>query len=616
MNMGTGAARGGGGGARAGGAPAAGPPPGVDAAALAAGGIFQQKFLDLVSKCGVLRFMDTQSNNNTGMAHWADRKPVTYYNYSTHYWPPSLVTTNQATNGGSGNTYTLVRPGFTLTDKAQVICRFQQAQTAPGTLNVNGTGAKTIGDVQGYIRSTPGVADGVYPDTYCYCIYDQSLAMWLVFNDYQSGWGLANGTPPEICLEMAIQAGAHPWFNIPYLSCDWGTGQLPTTGDYVTQLATYVRDHQPSWMVPRYETSNESWNIGPGFFSSRYGQNKQYVRNGAENVDQWTATQGAIAFKQISTVYGGDRSKYQTIMGFNAFTRVPERLTASYYVSQGGEAASAWTTHLCYASYFNSRYFITPAMMTMAYRWDQAVGTTAKNAVLDEYVAGCVVAYDGLLLQGGYSLPQFYTQVDAFATFADTYDVGVTFYEGGYSPDDIDSGCYLSITSIDKGATTVLHVASGSLHAKPSLDAAYPGMSMLITGVSGLTALNGNSYTVQSATPSTVTLNVDSSGMSGTASGGAMTYNNVNLVTPMHRASKTRPLVATYEAQNFDYLHASGATFPSEYVMSANTAFGIWATGTYEAVTPPRWQAIENEGLGEPEPPATIAMSRPRIRLR
>jgi len=393
-------------------------------------------------------------------------------------------------------------------------------------------------------------------------------------------------------------------------------------GDYTTQLATYCNANQPSWMVPRFETVNECWNSGPGFFGTQYAWNKQEVRSGSRDDNQWIGTTGSLIGQAVSAAYSADRSRYQMVMGYHFDSRPTERLTSSYYVSQGGSAASNWTTHICYASYFSSWYWLTTAFPTLCHRWNLAAPGAAKDAIVDEYISGIGI-WDGVFEQGGYCLPQFYTQVDAFVTLAATYNVGVTFYEGGYSPDDYNEA-YLGITSIAKGTTTVLTVTQGNVYTKPTINAAIAGMTVTISGVTGLTALNGNSYTVSSATPTTITLNVNSSAMPGTASGGVMTYDISPLLTSFQRVSKWRPGIADFEIENFTYLLNSGAEFPSEYQIAGQSAFTIWDPNTYSpsgASVPPRWQAMIDfndaaEPEPEPEPETDVSTRRPRIRLR
>jgi len=59
-----------------------------------------------------------------------------------------------------------------------------------------------------------------------------------------------DGVPVEVMVQLAAQAGADPWFNIPWNADD----------DYITRFATYVRDNLPADRKVYVENSNEVWN--------------------------------------------------------------------------------------------------------------------------------------------------------------------------------------------------------------------------------------------------------------------------------------------------------------------------------------------------------------------
>ncbi len=71
-------------------------------------------------------------------------------------------------------------------------------------------------------------------------------------SDYS--WALGKGVPVEVMVQLANQIGAEPWFNMPAEAND----------DYVTQFATYVRDHLDPDLQAHVEWSNEVWNWGLG----------------------------------------------------------------------------------------------------------------------------------------------------------------------------------------------------------------------------------------------------------------------------------------------------------------------------------------------------------------
>jgi hypothetical protein len=60
----------------------------------------------------------------------------------------------------------------------------------------------------------------------------------------------ARGAPVEIMVRLANEAGVDPWFTIPHAADD----------DYVTDFATYVRDHLDPRLKVHVEYSNEIWN--------------------------------------------------------------------------------------------------------------------------------------------------------------------------------------------------------------------------------------------------------------------------------------------------------------------------------------------------------------------
>jgi len=61
-----------------------------------------------------------------------------------------------------------------------------------------------------------------------------------------------DGVPVELEVEIANQLGADPFFEMPWNADD----------NYITQFATYVRDHLASGRQAYVETSNEVWNWG------------------------------------------------------------------------------------------------------------------------------------------------------------------------------------------------------------------------------------------------------------------------------------------------------------------------------------------------------------------
>ena len=123
-----------------------------DEAALDAGQVFGTRFKQLMSKFGVIRFLDWQYSNTTNLSKWSERKPVDYYSYNPNHFPRALMA---GMTTSVGDAYSATLSGFSLVDKAKVIVRFDHDQTTDhGTLNVNGTGAKALADPNGYVRTS------------------------------------------------------------------------------------------------------------------------------------------------------------------------------------------------------------------------------------------------------------------------------------------------------------------------------------------------------------------------------------------------------------------------------------------------------------------------------
>jgi hypothetical protein len=111
--------------------------------------------------------------------------------------------------------------------------------------------------------------------------YDAEFDLILAqpYSSCQYGW------PLEQQVALCNKLNCNGWFGIPHMADD----------DYVTQMATYIRDNLNSNLVAYYELSNEVWN---GFwYETGYATTKAalYARNGLHG---WTA--GALPSYPIS----------------------------------------------------------------------------------------------------------------------------------------------------------------------------------------------------------------------------------------------------------------------------------------------------------------------------
>lgn len=117
---------------------------------------------------------------------------------------------------------------------------------------------------------------------------------------YEGGFGV----PVEVMVHVANRLQADPWFCMPHRADD----------DYMTQFATYVRDHLDMDLQVSIEYSNEVWN---DFFSSYEhldGQNTYALDRGAANgvtghferIGYWLGRRSGEMFDIFTIVFGGD----------------------------------------------------------------------------------------------------------------------------------------------------------------------------------------------------------------------------------------------------------------------------------------------------------------------
>lgn len=321
----------------------------------------------------------------------------------------------------------------------------------PATLNLNGTGGVPVKDPVSNpaVGSTKPLSTSSSVAIFATLVYDADLNSWLMFGGTLNGFssGFSNGVPPEICFQLALELGAHPWFVAPYLAID------PMT-DWFTRLATYLKAAAPPWMIPRLEGCNEQWNNAGGFFGTRYGWAKANAHWGTQfDQNNWQGKVMSTIGQAVNAVYGGAvGAGYQLVNGAqtvsfsstgSANSNDP-RMTSAQYVAQAAapqvgytkSAASGWCTHLCIANYFSPSEFGTAAETTHAADYAAAAG----NAALQLQIA---TAYADTLAgaASGFNLAQQRVYFGFAFTWTQKFTNGagdkikMCCYEGGYSPD-------------------------------------------------------------------------------------------------------------------------------------------------------------------------------------
>jgi hypothetical protein len=232
-------------------------------------------------------------------------------------------------------------------------------------------------------------------------------------------------------------------------------------------------------------------------------------------------------------------------------------------------AAYNWVTHIALANYVNpGNYRVLQELRDgFAYVVTNAGNPTAQAALADAYAATLENTRALMLAraQKWYGWAQ--------NNWGGSIKLGLTAYEGGYTPDYSSSSWTSPVTgaTVTSGTTVDLTLATtsnpgGSLSGNP----AVVGMSISLASVGGMTQLNGNTYTVAAVSGSTVTLTIPSTaGFGAYTSGGTATYVNSPLYTNTLRwASKFSPSLQAPMTGSYADLASVPVLFPSQFLLS------------------------------------------------
>jgi hypothetical protein len=412
-----------------------------DEAALNAGQVFGVRFKQRLAEAnfGVIRFLNWQLGNTTNVTTWATRKPATYVFYSGTELRGSLyagLTTN------TGAAYSATLDGFKLVDKATITVKFNASNAGPCTLNVSGTGNINILNAYSTALSGNNYPIGGTWQSIATLVYDATLNAWIKQggDGALGSIGLQNGCPPELMVRLCAEVGAHPYFVTPPLAID------PAT-DYMPSLAAYCRANAPAWMIPRFEGPNELWNNAGGFYQTGYARAKAVAYGWGQDTHNWYGKVMSVLGQAVSTVYAGDRTRYQVLCGVQTATGSSAsgtassnpRLASTKYLAQAAPPqapytktpASNWVTHVCCAQYYAPSDYNTAQETLAAASYFTLAGSPAQQmSIATEYAK---TANGGTGLYTLAKCAVFYANWKAWALgFGVKKMCG---YEGGYSPD-------------------------------------------------------------------------------------------------------------------------------------------------------------------------------------
>lgn len=396
------------------------------------------KFLQRLNeaKPGVLRFLNPCDGNLTPLSHWADRKPTTYYDYGAAPYMKSTLYAGVTSN--SGDDYTIAFSGFTLTDKARVLVKFNATSTGGSPrIDVEGTGLKYMKDQ--YINEDGGnVIPYVvrYPliNKLCFLTYDLDLDCYIMNggSTESSNGGTTRGWPYEIMIDLCNQIGAHCSIPLPKLALD------PMT-DFVQSLCEYGAANLASGLKLQLQDPNETWNTAGGFTNTIYAQQKQKLRNGGGSFDedQWCGRVLSTIGQTMSAVFGADRTKYDCICGvwtFGSTSSQNDRLASSHYVAETGNASDAakyWVTQVhCTGYWKGSKQNASATEIAAASAYAAASTDAERAAIVDTFMlddSGTAVA----------RISEVFLRYAAWRSWIDGFGQSIALgqYEGGFSPD-------------------------------------------------------------------------------------------------------------------------------------------------------------------------------------
>lgn len=133
---------------------------------------------------------------------------------------------------------------------------------------------------------------------------NSTIATW---SDRKRRGGLERtGVAIEDMVELCNQTGCDGWFNVPHLA----------DPDFITRMATYIRDTLDPTLKAYFEYSNENWNFSFQQVSWSLERSATvWGSSGGAGYINWTAKKAAEAMKIITNVFAGKLSRLVRVCG-------------------------------------------------------------------------------------------------------------------------------------------------------------------------------------------------------------------------------------------------------------------------------------------------------------
>ena len=335
--------------------------------------------------------------------------------------------------------------------------------------------------------------------------------------------------------------------------------------------ASYIKANYPS-MRPRFElVSNENWNYAAPYPGTRYGWAKAFARwgaaAGASDTNDYHGLGISLNAPAILAVYA--KTECEIICGVQTATTPSSntaRMESTLYVAEApamNHPASYYVTQVCFANYWHA-VIADPTIISLAWQYSQTPTATLMNQMLPP---------DGTQIM--------INQAYGWLNWAAGYGAKTSCYEGGYDAgtwqsNDLTADLSATITGITAAASAVI-AFSGTY--QPAV-----GSTVTISGVVGMTQINGLTGTVTASTATTATVNINSSAFTAYTSGGTMTLTgSMTYINALYAAVWTSTRLSDQELNASQRLIAMGIKEPSMFGITGDSTWGKMKPNIYHS---------------------------------
>ncbi len=249
-------------------------------------------------------------------------------------------------------------------------------------------------------------------------------------------WAGNAGVPIEAMFDLAKNAGADPWINIPPYATD----------DYIHQFAQLAHQNLAAGQVLNLEYGNEMWNYAfPATVWATTQAKTMFAANLAKGVDlntltiNWYAQRLVQACKIVKGEFGADAARVRCIANTQAANTYDTNqvLACTYAAPALGAACSKSIDVVAIAPYFGQYIGATAYRPTVSAWYADADGGLTKMfeeiSGTDPGGASITTPLAATANVAGGALAQIKTQMVTTKAALDKYGIPMWAYEGGQS---------------------------------------------------------------------------------------------------------------------------------------------------------------------------------------